>query len=650
MKKKKSKNSEKATDKNKTNFMGFNEMFENNLKIYNNFLEQAKETSKEKTKNSTGIFNNNLEFYNNYLEQAKEFNKTNSDTKESNFTPQNLIDLISPTTDGIFKSFEKFSKKIHENPDIYFKNLNTWLSDIVKLNFYFISKTSNQEADPVIMPDKSDKRFSDNEWSGNLFFDFIKQFYLITNKFLENLAESVEFDDPKQGKLFKFYIHQLNMALSPSNFVFTNPEILAKTIEEGGQNLVRGMNNYSKDNLKHPNKFFISQTPSDDFEVGKNLATTEGKIIYKNDVFELIHYNSDGNQQFETPLLVVPPFINKYYIMDLNEKKSLVRYLINNKINTFLMSWKNPDSDSRDFGFIDYIEKGILKANEIICKETGSSKINLASYCIGGTLSSMTLAYLKNIKGENNINSATFFASLVDFEDFGDLQMFVSEDQIKSIEKEMKSVGYYDGRNLASSFNFLRPRDLYWNYVVNNYLLGKDPPSFDLLYWNSDSTNLAEKIYSDYLRSMCLNNNLVKNNYKLKGKILDLKKITTPMFHVGAIADHICPWKSVFSGLKYYGGKTKFVLSSSGHVAGIIQGKEVKPGKLYFYSSNKNNTKISPDEWLDSAKKYEGSWWPAWIKWLTSHSGDLKNVKALNLHKHPALYDAPGQYVVQKHT
>jgi len=289
-----------------------------------------------------------------------------------------------------------------------------------------------------------------------------------------------------------------------------------------------------------------------------------------------------------------------------------------------------------------------MEAIKVVCKQSGSPKVNLASYCIGGTLLSMTMAHLKNIKEKNNINSATFFASLVNFEDFGDLQMFISEKQISSIEQEMKKVGYFDGRNLAATFNFLRPGDLYWNYVVNNYLLGNEPSAFDVLYWNNDSTNLPEKLYSDYLRSLCLNNNLVKNNYELAGKKLDLSKITTPMFHVATTADHICPWKAVYKGLGSYKSNIKFILSNSGHVAGIMRGKNSKPGKAFFYSTDNDNIKMTPDKWLKSAKKYEGSWWPAWIKWLAKRSGTLKNANELNLNKYPAIYNAPGQYVVQK--
>jgi polyhydroxyalkanoate synthase len=638
--KKKNTKSSNAAPKNNINqfdFKGLNDLFENNLKLYNSFVQGAAIKNQEPKKNST----------------------------QQNFEPQDLYKLISPTTDRIFESLNAFSGKVHKDPRLLFENIHIWMEDIVKLNYYFISKASNQKVDPIIKPNIADQRFSSKDWSENLIFDFIKQFYLITTTLLENLVEKGIFDDPKQKDYFKFYIKQIITALSPTNFVFTNPDILTKTIKEGGQNLIRGYENYRKDNEKNPNKFFISQTQFDKFEVGKNLATTEGKVIYKNNIFELIHYNSDTEKQFEIPLLVIPPFINKYYIMDINKEKSLVKFLVENKINAFLISWKNPNSDSRDHGFKDYIEDGVMEAIKVACKQSGSPKVNLASYCIGGTLLSMTLAHLsnikekekslftsskhlKNVKIKDYINSATFFASLVDFEDFGDLQMFISEKQISSIEHEMKKVGYFDGKNLAATFNFLRPGELYWNYVVNNYLLGNEPSAFDVLYWNNDSTNLPEKLYSDYLRSLCLNNNLAKNNYELAGKKLDLSKITTPMFHVATTADHICPWKSVFKGLEYYNSNIKFILSNSGHVAGIMKGKKSKPGKSFFYSADDDNIKMTPDKWLKSAKKYEGSWWPTWSKWLVKRSGNLKDAKELNLNKYPAIYDAPGQYVIEK--
>ena len=599
------------------------------------------------------IFDNNVKIYNNFVEgnlanfsQNKTTQTNNSSKKE--FSTMDLLNSISPTTNKILESFQKFTSEVGKNPNIYFDHINKWMTQITSLNFYFVSKLSNQEALPITKEDKTDKRFSSEEWTQNLFFDFVKQFYLITSQLLESLIESVEFPDPKQKELMRFYIKQLNMAFSPSNFVFSNPQVLMKTFEENGNNLIRGFENFRQDYLKHPNKLFISQTSFDDFKVGENLATTPGKVIFKNDVFELIHYNSETDTQFEKPLLIIPPFINKFYIMDLNEKKSMMKYLVENKMNTFLVSWKNPTSDSKDFGFEEYVDRGVLKAIEIACEETKSKEINLASYCVGGTLVAMVLAYLEQKPIPYKINSATFFASLIDFTDPGDLGIFISEEQIKAIEEQMNKTGFFDGKDMAAAFNFLRPGDLYWNYVVNNYLLGNKPSAFDMLYWNSDSTRLPAKLHSDYLRSMYLNNKIVKKEYKFKDLFLDLSKIKTPMFHVATTEDHIAPWKSVFSGLKNYSNQCKFILANSGHIAGIIQGKGAKPGKQYFYENSNSDVTTNPTQWLDSADKKDGSWWPQWISWLEQFSGKNKKINEINLNKFKELYPAPGKYVIEQ--
>ena len=601
----------------------FNEIFQNNIKIYNNLI-------------STNFSN---------------FGKNSSDTfKTSNgeFGIQDLLKSINPTTSKIMESLEKFTNEIGKNPTVYYDNIGKWLTQLTALNFYFVSRLSNQNATPPIKEDKTDKRFSSNEWQQNLFFDFIKQFYLITSQMLDNLVESVQFPDPKQKALMQFYIKQLNMAMSPSNFVFTNPDVMLATFKENGENLVRGYNNFREDYLKHPNKFFISQTKFSDFKVGENLATTPGKVIFKNEVFELIHYKPETETQFEKPLLIVPPFINKFYIMDLNEKKSMMKYLVENKMNTFLISWKNPSIESKNFGFEEYIDNGVLKAIEVACEETGSKEINLASYCVGGTLVAMVLAYLEQKPIPYKINSSTFFASLIDFSEPGDLGIFITDEQIKAIEDQMNSVGYFDGKNMAAAFNFLRPGDLYWNYVVNNYLLGNQPTAFDMLYWNSDSTRLPAKLHSDYLRSMYLHNKIVKKEYKFKDLILDLSKIKTPMFHVATTEDHIAPWKSVFSGLKNYSNQCKFILANSGHIAGIIQGKDAKPGKQYFYDNDQVTVQSPPTDWLDSASKQDGSWWPQWINWLEQFSGKNKKINEINLNKFKELYPAPGEYVIEQ--
>jgi polyhydroxyalkanoate synthase subunit PhaC len=624
---------EKPTSENKKDheknelpkFDQLNDIFQNNIKIYNNIINS-----------SLSAFGQN--------NQAQNVNTSSP----NDFSINDLLKSINPTTTKILESIEKFTNEIGKNPQIYYNNINNWLTQITTLNFYFVSKLSNNSALPAIKEDKTDKRFSSEEWKQNLFFDFIKQFYLITSQMLDNLVESVEFPDPKQKALMQFYIKQLNMAMSPSNFVFTNPDVMMATFKENGENLVRGYNNFKEDYLKYPNKLFISQTKFSDFKVGENLATTPGSVIFKNEIFELIHYKPETTTQYEKPLLIIPPFINKFYIMDLNEKKSMVKYLVENKINTFLISWKNPKIESKDFGFEEYIDNGVLKAIEIACEQTGSKEINLASYCVGGTLVAMVLAYVEQIKIPYKINSSTFFASLIDFSEPGDLGIFITDEQIKAIEEQMSKVGYFDGKNMAAAFNFLRPGDLYWNYVVNNYLLGNQPSAFDMLYWNSDSTRLPAKLHSDYLRSMYLHNKIVKKEYKFKDLVLDLSKIKTPMFHVATTEDHIAPWKSVFSGLKNYSNQCKFVLANSGHIAGIIQGKDAKPGKQHYYSNDKVTVTSPATDWLETAKKQDGSWWPEWTNWLEQYSGEAKAISNINLNKFSEIYSAPGEYVIEQ--
>ena len=608
------------------NFADLNKVFENNMKIYNKFVDQYLNQN-EGAKNITGEF-------------EKVFNiKQDSSNKD-------WLSLIAPTANKIILAVNKFSEGVFKNPEKFFSNYQNFLIKIAQLNFYFVSKTSNQNTEAIIKEDKTDKRFSNEEWDKNLFFDFIKQFYLITAEFLNNLVNSVEYEDKKQKELMKFYIKQINAAFSPSNFLISNPEALRKTFENSGENLKKGMENFNEDKLKNPNTIFISQTDFDQFKVGKNLATTEGDVIFKNNIFELIHYKSRTKNQFIKPLLIIPPFINKFYIMDLNEKKSMVSYLLENNLDVYLMSWKNPKSDSKDFGFEEYINDGVLKAIEISCETSNSKEINLASYCVGGTLTSMTLAHLNSIKFNYKVNSATFFASLINFENPGELGIFISEEQIQAIEQRMNLLGYFDGKDMAATFNFLRPDSLYWNYVVNNYLFGNKPVPFDMLYWNSDSTRIPAKLHSDYLRSCYLNNKIIKKQYQLNKNLLDLKKIKIPILQIATTEDHIAPWSSVYSGLKYYGKKPEFILANSGHIAGIIQGKNAKPGKQHYFINSNSDFDEDSEEWLKKSKKVEGSWWPKWIDWLKPFSGEAKKID--HNKKFKKIYNAPGKFVLEK--
>jgi len=603
--------------------------FEDNIKNYNQCLENLKTLTDANKNNALLNFNNNNKGKNKY------------------FSANDLSQLIAPTVNHLTEIFKSLTAELQNKPKLYFDTLNEWVTDITKLNFYFISKISGDKINPVIKEEKSDKRFTYEDWSSNIFFDFIKQFYLIAAKFLNNLVDGVEFKDIKQKRLLQFYIKQLTSAMSPSNFVFSNPEILKKTIMENGSNLIRGFENFKKDFEQHPNKLFIKQTKYEDFQVGTNLATTEGEVIFKNNIFELIHYNYSKEDVHTKPMLVIPPFINKFYIMDLNEKKSMMKYLVDNKINTFLISWKNPNSDSRNLSFKDYIEDGVIKALNLVYQITNSKEINLTSYCVGGTLTSIVIPYMKKKDLPFTIGSSTYLASLVDFNDPGELGIFITEEQIASLENEMKKNGYFDGKVMAAAFNFLRPTDLYWNYVVNNYLMGNEPTSFDMLYWNSDSTRLPERLHSDYLRCMYLKNELVNHTFTIDEETIDLKDVDIPILSIATTEDHIAPWKSVFSGLKSFGSNAEFILANSGHIAGIIQGTENKPGKLFYYSGEFNK-KQDAESWFNSSSKKDGSWWPYWINWLQQYSGELINVKEIKEKKMKAIYKAPGEYVKEQ--
>jgi len=603
--------------------------FEDNIKNYNQYLENLK-TLTDANKNNALL----------------NFNK-NNDGKNKYFSANDLSQLIAPTVNHLSEIFRSLTTELQKKPNLYFDTLNEWVSDITKLNFYFISKISGEKINPVIKEEKSDKRFAYEDWSSNIFFDFIKQFYLIAAKFLNNLIDGVEFKDIRQKRLLQFYIKQLTSAMSPTNFVFSNPEILKKTIMESGSNLIRGFENFKKDFEKHPNKLFIKQTKFEDFQVGINLATTEGEVVFKNNIFELIHYSYSDKDVHTKPMLVIPPFINKFYIMDLNEKKSMMKYLVDNKINTFLISWKNPNSDSRNLSFKDYIEDGVIKALNLVHQITNSKEINLTSYCVGGTLTSIVIPYMKKKNLPFTISSSTYLASLVDFNDPGELGIFITEEQIASLENEMKKNGYFDGKVMAAAFNFLRPTDLYWNYVVNNYLMGNEPTSFDMLYWNSDSTRLPEKLHSDYLRCMYLKNELVNNAFTIDEEAIDLKDVDIPILSIATTEDHIAPWKSVFNGLKSFGSNAEFILANSGHIAGIIQGTENKPGKLFYYCGEFKK-KQDAESWFNSSSKKDGSWWPYWINWLQRYSGELINVKEIKGKKMKSIYKAPGEYVKEQ--
>lgn len=498
-----------------------------------------------------------------------------------------------------------------------------------------------QEAAPVVAPAKEDKRFKDSAWDENALFDYIKQSYLLTARWLQSTVHEVEGMDDKTAKKVDFYTRQFVDAMAPSNFVLTNPEVLRATIESGGENLVKGLENLLGDLERGKGQLAISMTDYKKFEVGKNIAATPGQVIYQNELMQLIQYNPTTEQQHKRPLLIVPPWINKFYILDLRPANSLVKWLCDQGHTVFIVSWVNPDEALAARTWEDYMTAGPLAAIDAIEQATGEAEINMIGYCIGGTLTASTLAYMAE-KGDERVKSVMYLVTLTDFTEPGELSVFIDEEQLAALEEKMNSQGYLNGQSMATTFNMLRANDLIWSFVVNNYLLGKDPFPFDLLYWNSDATRMPAAMHSFYLRNMYQRNLLVQPcALQLKGVEIDLRKIKIPTFMLSTREDHITPWKSTYAATQLYGGPVKFVLAASGHIAGVVN-----PPSANKYS-HFLNAKLpkDPEQWLAGAKQVDGSWWPEYAKWVQKYAGPKVPARTPGDGKLKPIEAAPGSYV-----
>ncbi|HVY20058.1 MAG TPA: class I poly(R)-hydroxyalkanoic acid synthase [Bauldia sp.] len=490
---------------------------------------------------------------------------------------------------------------------------------------------------PLAAPDASDKRFTDPEWSSNLFFDFLKQFYLITARWATGLVDDADGLDDHTRQKASFYVRQIANALAPSNFAFTNPEVVRETLAENGDNLVRGMKMLAEDIRAGHGELKIRQTDDSKFKLGVNIATTPGKVVHQNDLCQLIQYAPATRTVLKRPLLIVPPWINKFYILDLNAEKSFVRWCVEQGHTVFVISWVNPDAHQAKKTFADYMREGILESLDVIARRTGVKEINAAGYCVGGTLLSATLATMA-AKRDTRIKSATLFATQVDFTYAGDLKVFVDEEQLSTLEKEMSVRGYLEAGEMSASFNMLRSNDLIWPYVISNYFKGKEPPPFDLLHWNADATRLPAANHAFYLRSCYLDNLLAKGQMELAGTKLDLKKVKIPIFNLATRDDHIAPARSVFYGSQFFGGKVTFVLTGSGHIAGVIN---PPARKKYAYWTGPAPKGDGYAGWAKKAKEHDGSWWPHWQTWIEAQ--DKRRVKARPLGR--GIEPAPGRYV-----
>lgn len=505
----------------------------------------------------------------------------------------------------------------------------------------FLLRLVGETPTAVAEPEPTDNRFKDPEWSENPYFDFWKQAYLLTTNWAEHLLKETEgLDQPTRQKA-EFYYRLLSSAFSPSNFPLTNPEVMRETLASNAKNLVLGMEHLANDMAKSGDLLKISQTDTEAFAVGKNLATSPGQVVFQNDIFQLIQYSPTTDKVREVPLLVVPPWINKYYILDLTPAKSFLRYAVAEGFTVFVVSWVNPDARLAGKSFEDYMLEGLLTATDAVLRETGVEKCNVLGYCVGGTLLGSTLAYLA-ARGEEPYRSVTFLTTQLDFTKAGDLLLFTNTAQLASIEEMMAERGYLDGSRMANVFNMMRPRDLIWPYIVNNYLLGKKPFPFDLLYWNQDSTRMAAANHNFYLREFYNENNLARGKMALAGVKLDLKKVKLPVFELATKEDHIAPAQSVFIGTKLLSNcNIEFVLAGSGHIAGVVN----PPEKVkYQYWTAKKAAADTLEDWVAMAKEHPGSWWPYWTEWLTKHSGPWIAPREPGEHL-GAIEPAPGSYV-----
>jgi polyhydroxyalkanoate synthase len=502
-------------------------------------------------------------------------------------------------------------------------------------------RMTGEPTKPVAAPDPRDRRFSDPEWSSNQFFDFLKQAYLLTVQWADHVVKDAHGLDPHTRQKAEFYMRQIANAIAPTNFVLTNPELLRETLSSNAENLVRGMHMLAEDIAAGGGDLKIRQSDPGNFEVGRNLALTPGKVVFENDLMQLIQYAPATATVLKRPVLIVPPWINKFYILDLTPEKSFIKWCVDQGLTVFVMSWVNPDARLVRKTFEDYMREGPLAALDAIKRATGESKVHAVGYCVGGTLLAVTLAWMA-AKRDRRILSATFFAAQVDFTYAGDLKVFVDEEQVAVLERRMAERGYLDSKEMANTFNMMRSNDLIWPYVINTYFKGKAPLPFDLLYWNSDATRMPAANHSFYLRNCYLDNNLAKGKLELDGQPLDLKSIKVPVYNLATREDHIAPARSVFFGSKFFGGPVKFVLAGSGHIAGVVNPPALKK---YQYWTGAKPTGADLDKWVAKATERPGSWWPDWLAWLKAH--DPVQVKA----RKPGdgtltpIEDAPGGYV-----
>ncbi|MFG6667977.1 class I poly(R)-hydroxyalkanoic acid synthase [Halomonas sp. HNIBRBA4712] len=567
---------------------------------------------------------------------------------------EELLGKMAPSeaADSVYsdmrQSFETAAQALVNNPTLVWETQTRLMQDQWLLWQQGMRSLAGEAVTPLIQPAKSDRRFKDEAWTSEPFYLALMQQYLLFSQSVDELITSLDGLEGNSKRNLTFYARQLVSAMSPSNFISTNPEVVRRTLETKGQNLVDGLSRLREDLANSAEGINVRMTDRQAFGIGDNIAVTPGAVVYENELMQLIQYTPTTETVFKTPLLIVPPWINKYYILDLREDNSLVKWLVDQGHSVFLISWRNPGPEQHDITWADYMQMGVIGAMEAIEKACGEKSVNLMSYCVGGTLIASTVAYLTSTRRARKVKSVTYMATLQDFRDPGDIGVFLSESVVQGIERSMQLKGYLDGRSMAYTFNLLRENDLFWSFFVNNYLKGDVPAAFDLLYWNTDGTNLPAATHGWYLRHMYLENRLVEpGGIELDGVKIDLAKVSTPSYFVSTKEDHIAKWNSTYYGALLPKGPVTFVLGGSGHIAGIVN----PPHKnKYGYWTNEA-LPATPEKWLEGAKAQEGSWWPHWQAWMTQNGyADTQKKVAARTPGSGALSvieDAPGRYVRQ---
>jgi len=580
--------------------------------------------------NSDDFFSNLQDFNTKYVEALNLMMKKHS---SQNMNP--FMDIM-----GVQKAYIDAITDFSNNPANFFQHNLDYAAKVSNLMFHFMGRMNGEVTEELYTTPKRDRRFKDKTWEESMYFNFVKQFYLMSSDWYRSLVDKLDVPE-SQKKLLEFYTEHMLNASSPTNFVNLNPEVINELVQTNGKNLIQGIENFLDDLKKSDGIPTITTAASELFQVGKNIASTDGKVIYQNDLMQLIYYKPQ-KQTKEIPILILPPWINKYYILDLSEENSYIKYLVDSGFSVFLVSWVNPGTELANKNFEDYLKEGVVDNIKFLKETQKIEKFNLVGYCLGGTLAACACSYFS---GKNNpFVSATFLTTLLDFSNPGDLALFINEKTFNAMKDEINKKGYFCGKYMSYAFSLLRANELIWSFVVNNYLLGKKPMAFDLLYWNSDSTNLPAKMHSFYLENMYVKNNLIKKDgIELLGKTINLSDINIPTFFLSTIEDHIAPWDATYSGAKHIKehGKSdvRFCLAGSGHIAGVIN--PPKNNKYSYHIHEK--IEQSADEWLKASEEKNGSWWNYWKEWTEEKSGSLKEETYYD--KFNKIEDAPGSYV-----